>query len=364
MGFNLTPEVEREGIALRPGFLFVRKYRKEHGMSGKIKFTLALVLAIGATSNSLWALILTNPSCQVETYATYSPGEWNTPWGMTFDSTGNLYVTHKNAGEIYRIDPAKNATQFVTGLDSPVSITWGGGTPYGDNLYVADVNDDTWGHIMKITPQGQTSIFCSPNNQPVSVEIDRVGNYGGYLYAGTGGQDHIDSITPTGSIQTFTDFPYNMGGGGPEGIAFDPGDRYGGMMYVANQSSTSSWAGLYTLDTDGNPTHFAPDLITTHDLVFDPMGMFGHDLYILGMDSDDTFCSLYQADLAGQISLFASSSWHVRDAIFGADGALYISEFDTFNHEVIISKVTPEPTALTLLALGAFGLIRRRRTTC
>jgi len=343
-----------------PVFLFVRMYRKEHGMSGKIKFTLALVLTIGATSNPLWSLMVTDPSCQVETYATYSPGQWNTPWGMTFDSTGNLYVTHKNAGEIYRIDPSKNATQFVTGLNSPVRITWGGGTNYGDNLYVADVNAD----ILKISPQGQTSVFCSLGSQPVSVEIDRVGNYGGYMYTGTGSSDHIDKVTSTGSIQTFTDFPYNMGGGGPEGMDFDPGNRYGGMMYVANQSPTSSWAGVYSLDTNGNPTHFAPDLINTINLKFDSMGMFGHDMFVLAMDSDDTYWSLYQADPTGQTSLFAYSSWHIRDAIFGADGALYVSEFDTVNHQVIISKVTPEPATFTLLALGALGLARRRRTTC
>ena len=307
---------------------------------------------------SLWALVVTDPAYQVETYATYPTGAWNTHWGMTFDSSGNLYIAHKDDGCIYKIDSNKSVSQFVTGLNTPEKIVWGGGTLYGDNLYATEVYGDK---VTKITPDGTKLFFCSPNSQVLGIGIDKVGRYGGYMYTGTAVNDHIDQVTSAGVVQKFSDFPYGMSGN-VQDFEFDPGLDYGGLMYSATYSGANgTWSGVFSLDTSGNPIRFAPDIINGRGLEFDTIGLFDHDLLINGMQAEDTFWTVYRANPKRQTTKFLYSSWHIGDIEFGSDGALYVSEYDPVLHEVTISRIIPEPASLALLALGTVRLLRRRK---
>jgi len=329
---------------------------------------LAVVLTAAMLPQTLWAVIVVDPAYNAETYIEYPMPNGSTPRGLAFDSTGNLYVTHKSDGSIYKVDPDKNISRFVEGLDTPYSILWAADTSYGDNLFVTDIHaNGNKGKLLLITiADKKVYTFCKPWNQPVGLEIDRYGGYGGYMYTGTGGLDHIDRIDPVGGIERFSDFPYEAEGGSPEGIAFDPGADYGGLMYVANYSSVNSpWAGVFSLDTSGNPTRFAPDIVNASELKFDADGLFDNQMLIRGMLSIDSLWSVYRADSAGQITPLAQGSWgHITAMTFGADGALYVAEYRFADGMSVISRIVPEPASLALLVLGAVRLLRRRKNTC
>lgn len=344
-------------------WFFVFTHRKEFEMRKKQWLVVALAAAI--LPRTLWAVIVVDPAYNAETYIEYPLPNGSAPKGLTFDSTGNLYVTHESDGSIYRVDPDKNVTCFVEGLDSPYSILWAADTSYGDNLFVTDVYaNGNIGKILLITiADKKVYTFCKPWNQPVALEIDRYGGYGGYMYTGTGGLDHIDRIDPVGGIQQFSDFPHNMAGG-PGGIAFDPGVDYGGLMYVANYSGANSpLAGVFSLDINGNQTRFAPDIVNAVALEFDPSGLVDNQMLIKGMLSSDSLWSLYLADSSGQITPFAGGSWgHIMAMTFGADGALYVAEYRFADGMSVITRIVPEPASLALLVLGAVRLLRRRKS--
>ena len=330
-------------------------------MNGKKLLAVGLIMAVVAlTPQSLLAVIIVDLAYQVETYVTYTRPDLNPPNGMTFDSSGNLYITHKNNGRIYKIDSNRNDSLFVTGLNTPEKIVWGGGTPYGDNLYTTEVYGDK---VTKITSDGIKSFFCSPDSQVLGIGIDRVGRYGGYMYTGTALNDHIDKVTSAGVVQKFSDFPYGMSGN-VQGFDFDPGLDYGGLMYSATYSSTNrTWSGVFSLDADGNPTRFAPDIINGTGLAFDTVGLFNNELIVRGRRNSDVYSCIYRADPSGQITPLANGFYgHIFSMTFGPDGALYVSEYN--NNTVIISRIIPEPASLALLALSAVRLLRRRKSTC
>jgi len=329
-------------------------------MNRNVILVTVVAIIISACPHIVSAVTILDPAYSAQEYKTY-PIENGWQAGMAFDSSGNLYISHKAGGCISRIDSNNNAEIFVSGLDTPTQMVWGGGTPYGDNLFVTDVHaNNNRGRVMLITPQGIPAVFCTPDNQPTAIGIDRLGGYGGDMYCGTGGKDHIDSISSIGAVQRFSDFPYDMGGS-PMDIEFDPGIDYGGSMYVATYSGNNSqWAGVFSLDVNGNPSRFAPDIVNAAGLEFDAVGLFDNELIIRGMLSDDTCWTIYSSDPSGQISPLAQGSWgHIFAMTMGPDGALYVAEYN--NGLSVISRIVPEPASLALLAFGTVRLLRRRK---
>ena len=73
----------------------------------------------------------------------------------------------------------------------------------------------------------------------------------GHLYVGHSYHDKIEYLLPDGSVHGFSAFPYNIGGS-PNGIAFAPETNFGGKMYVG-VIGEGTWAGIFSLDTNGNP---------------------------------------------------------------------------------------------------------------
>ena len=147
-------------------------------------------------------------------------------------------------------------------------------------------------------------------------------------------------------------------------IEFDPGLDYGGSMYVATYSSTNpQWAGVFSLDVNGNPTRFAPDIIIGTGLEFDTGGLFNNEMLVRGRLSGDIYSSIYMADPTGQITPLAQGSWgHIFAMTMGTDGALYVAEYN--NGLSVITRIVPEPASLALLALSAVRLLRRRKSIC
>jgi hypothetical protein len=282
---------------------------------------------------------------------------------MVFDDNGNLYATHgEPLGSIWWITPDGSASEFVHGLQTPCGIVWAGGTSYGDYLYVVEYETEGGG-IVKVGLDGTTSNFASmdpPKHAPSPLGLDKIDNYGGYLYIGTTGQDHTYQVDIHGNVTMFSNFPGWTDGGGPRDIDFDPGTNYGGLMYMATSFEyTPDVSGLFTLDTYGNAERFTPDLAAAVRAKFDPYGVFGGELFVIGRSELGQPRALWRVSPDGAATEFATTTAS-RGLAFGPDGAMYIAEYSSADQTVLISRVIPEPATVLLLSLGGL-LLRRRR---
>jgi hypothetical protein len=318
-------------------------------------FLMALVI-IAASAVSASAVEIVSPGYTVQTYATYVDSA-GYPHHMTFDSSGNLYVAQTDSGTIWKVTPGKVAGQFASGFTGPYSITWGGGSSFGDYLYVGG------GSITKLALDGTASPFAN-HNCVSSLAIDKKGNYGGYLYAGTGGADDFHKINTAGTMSSFGTWPGLTDGGEPDGIAFDTGTLYGGSMYVGSAygQNNANKSGLFKMNTSGTPTRFSNNLVYAYELAFDNTGNFGGKLFTMGATSYGLAGGLYSVGVDGTATRFANtSSAFGLGLAFGPDGAMYVSEYSSSNGMVTISRITPEPCTLLLLGLGAAVLRKKAR---
>ena len=295
---------------------------------------LVILVAVLSFCNFASGLTVLEPGYTVETYATYSGSNVSEPYCMTFGDNQNLYITQRfNDGRIWRVEPNGIATVFASGLDRPTGIDWGGGTSYGDYLYVVLSDLDA---IKKVSTSGTVYNFASGiSDAPSPLEIDKTGNYGGKLYTATTGYDKIYKVTTGGSVSTFSSFPGDYSNGGPYAIAFDPGTEYGGLMYVGTAFSGGNPPpeGIFSMDTSGNATLFC-DLEANHTLNFDPVGDFGGEMFV----SNSNLIRRVAPD-GTPTDFIQKTSDRIKAFTFGADGAMYVAEYTASTHTVVINKV-------------------------
>ena len=299
--------------------------------------TISMIIIISAASVPALALNVLVPGYTVETYATYTDSVQGPPGEMTFDDGGNLYVTQYISETIWRITPSRVAGQFASGLYSVNTIAWGGGTAYGDYLYAGELP------VYKVDLSGNKTSFASVRCD-ASMDIDRTGNYGGFLYMGTGCNDDIKRIDTAGNVTTFSSWP-GTASGAPYGMAFDPGTAYGGLMYVgcAFEQVNASISGLFTLNTSGTPTRFSSNLVQAYALDFDKTGLFGGLLFAIGKTAFSSPAYVYTVNTDGIAAEFAASAMlNALGMTFGPDGALYVCEYDGKTGLVTISRISPE----------------------
>lgn len=91
----------------------------------------------------------------------------NNPWGLAFDSSGNLYVSSSGDELVYRFTPGGYGSIFSYGI-SLLSDPRGLAFDSGGNLYVANAGNGT---IVKINPGGTGSVFASGLSGPTSIAI-------------------------------------------------------------------------------------------------------------------------------------------------------------------------------------------------
>ncbi len=321
------------------------------------------------------------PGYLVDTYAVYAtPDSEYEPKSVTWDSSGNMYLSHwgtysestESYGSVYRVAPDRTATKWIQDIPLPRKTVWTAGSAYGDYLYIAS---GLWqaSAILRSDVSGNVTTFAPISRAPHALALDTSGNYGGYMYTATRAGDRTYRIQPDGSISVFSEFPKPAeSGGGPIDIAFDPGTAYGGLMYMATDFLNSpASSGLFSLDTSGNATRFAPDLLGGYDVEIDPFGLFSGSMFAtgrLGLDRGDRF-SVYQVSPGGGLSEFAravGNSTGLMSFTFGPDGAMYIPQFFPDERMVVVSRVAPVPvpgaSILGVLGLGTAAW-RLRRTT-
>ena len=165
--------------------------------------------------------------------------EYGITSGLCFDSSGNLYVSEFNFGDIEKITPGGTVTTFAQGVIHP-SAGPGSFDPAG-NLYVSgsvSQNSTSNSIIAKITPSGAVSTFATST---ATVYWDSSGDLYTETLSGT-----ITLTTPSGSVSTLAT-GLNAYMLGPDGR----GDIY--LFHATNGSSSE----LEMLSPDGTISEVA-----------------------------------------------------------------------------------------------------------
>jgi len=145
------------------------------------------------------------------TMSTYSEG-MGVATGMAFDKEENLYVGDRS-GTIFKIARDRQIFVFAT-LEPSVSAYHMAFGPQGD-LFVAGPTTSSFDCIHKIDPQGNVTTFYRGLGRPQGLAFDAEGNL--YVAASLGGKRGIVKITPEGKASL------QVSGNGLVGLAFAPG---------------------------------------------------------------------------------------------------------------------------------------------
>jgi hypothetical protein len=129
--------------------------------------------------------------------------------GLAFSMTGELFVSSRNEGNVYRVDRAGRTELYIEGM----GIATGIALDHDSNLYVGDRS----GSIFKISPEKEIFVFATL--EPSIAAYHLAFGFDDYLYVTgptTSSFDSIYRVSPSGEVDRFF-----TGLGRPQGIAFD-----------------------------------------------------------------------------------------------------------------------------------------------
>ncbi len=161
--------------------------------------------------------------------------EMMNPTSIAFDREGQMYVSSRNDGSVYRVTPNGAMTTYAEGMGIATGIAF----DREQNLYVGDRS----GTIFKIGRDQQMFVFATLEPS-VSAYHLAFGPKGDLFVTGptTSSFDRVHRIDPSGSVSTFY-----KGLGRPQGLAFD----VEGNLYVA--ASLGGKRGIVKLTPDAHP---------------------------------------------------------------------------------------------------------------
>ena len=155
--------------------------------------------------------------------------EMMNPTSIAFDHQGQMYVSSRFDGAVYRVAPNGTMTTYAEGMGIATGIAF----DREGGLYVGDRN----GTIFKIALDQQVFVFATLE---LSLSAYHMAfSPQGDLYV-TGPNDRVFKINPSGNVSTFY-----RGLGRPQGLAFD----VDGNLYVA--ASLSGTRGIVRISPDG-----------------------------------------------------------------------------------------------------------------
>jgi len=247
------------------------------------------------------------------------------PWGLAFDSSGNLYVANAINSTIEKFDSSGNGTVFANS-NSGVNDPWGLAFDSSGNLYVANQGIST---IEKFDSSGNGTVFANSNSGAGDcgwLAIDSHGN----LYATTGFHT-ITKFNSSGVGSVFADA--SSGLSVPGCPAFDSS----GNLYVPNGGYYNYDGSIYypsaivKFDANGNASVFATSSLSQPSgLAFDSSG----NLYEAFGDSN----TIEKFDSSGNGTIFADAS----------EGLAYPL--------AIAVQPVPEPATWVFVAMGLLAL--------
>ncbi len=170
--------------------------------------------------------------------------------GLAFAGNGDLYAADYDHGNIYKITPGGVSTTFASGLVNPFGLTF----DTQGNLFVADNGANV---IDKIDKYGNISVFASVA-RPTYMAFDVKKN----LFVSSYGDYEIYKITPAQVKTAFAPVA------SPDGLAFDSA----GYLYAAQEGGSIgivkiATTGTETLFSTGIPEPiglaFRPNVTTT-----------------------------------------------------------------------------------------------------
>jgi sugar lactone lactonase YvrE len=152
---------------------------------------------------------------------------------MAFDREGQLYVSSRHDGTVYRVAPNGTMSSYAEGMGVATGIAF----DRGENLYVGDRS----GTIFKISRDRQTFVFATLEPS-VSAYHLAFGPAGDLYVTGptTSSFDAVYRIDTHGNVTNFF-----RGLGRPQGLAFD----VDGNLYVA--ASLGGKRGIVRITPDG-----------------------------------------------------------------------------------------------------------------
>jgi sugar lactone lactonase YvrE len=161
-------------------------------------------------------------------------GDIANPTGIAFDSSGQMFVSSRMDGIVYRITPFKEAVPFARGLGIATGIAFdssdimfvgdrsgtiyrvngiGEETPWAqlepsvsayhlafgpdNNLYVTGPTVASFDSVMRVNPDGDASVFYKGLGRPQGLAFDGLGNL--YVAASLRGRRGIVRISPDGT---------------------------------------------------------------------------------------------------------------------------------------------------------------------
>ena len=152
--------------------------------------------------------------------------------GLAFDSRGRMYVGDRS-GTIYRVSGIGEAEEFAH-LEPSVSayhLAFG----LDDSLFVSGPTVTSFDVVMRIDQSGQASVFFRGLGRPQGSAFDREGNL--YVAASLAGRRGIVRISPDGNQAELVVAGMNL-----VGLAFGPS---GEMVIATNDAVFSVPMGIY-----------------------------------------------------------------------------------------------------------------------